>query len=276
MWCNNTKNSCLFTLPSASNDKKKKASFACVSLGGGVVCVYLFLFYLSFIDLFICFTKAFPVTSQQERLKDITGCNLQLALTLAVLLSRPRTRKAIVKVPINLLDEFTFHMSLKWMLPWWLADPTNCHCSPVPLPIPYGLPPPPPCPPPPLPPLALLPFSTWNSREWGFVSSGPMSHVKDAWSEPLHPCPRPQSRFTNNLLPSALCCSVTEHTFYHLYQHAHCLNINIPIWPRVTMTYDSAYSPTVPSRSKLTSSPRHWPWPHTLRKEFVILTISNN
>lgn len=31
-------------------------------------------------------------------------------------------------VPIDLLDEFRFHMSIKWVLPWWLEDPTNC-CS---------------------------------------------------------------------------------------------------------------------------------------------------
>lgn len=41
------------------------------------------------------------------------GCNLQLASALAVLLGRPRTSGAIVKVPINLLDEFKFYMSLK-------------------------------------------------------------------------------------------------------------------------------------------------------------------
>lgn len=34
--------------------------------------------------------------------------------------------RSIVVLPINLLDEFKFHMSIKWMLPWWLADPTNC------------------------------------------------------------------------------------------------------------------------------------------------------
>lgn len=60
---------------------------------------------------------------------------------------RPRQTsddRAIVEPPINLLDEFKFHMSIKWMLPWWLADPTNCRCLPLllpPLPISFGLPP---------------------------------------------------------------------------------------------------------------------------------------
>lgn len=112
LWCKNTKNSCLLTLPSAGNNKKKMVSFACVSLGGMFVGFYLFIY-----SFMYCFTKAFLVTSQQERLKDIMGYNLWLALTLAVLLGWPRTSKALVKVPVNLLDEFKFHMSLKWMLP---------------------------------------------------------------------------------------------------------------------------------------------------------------
>lgn len=152
------------------------------------------------------------------------GCNLQLASALAVLLGRPRTSGAIVKVPINLLDEFKFHMSLKWMLPWWLADPTNCRCSPrpsVPLPIPYGLPPPPP--------LALLPFSTWRSREWGFVSSGPMSHVKDAWSDSSPP-PVTLPQQPPSSLSSLLLCHTT-HFWSVIMAHAHCVSINIPMWP---------------------------------------------
>lgn len=77
-------------------------------------------------------------------------------------------------------------MSIKWMLPWWLADPTNCRSLLLfpPLFFLFFLPPSPP-------PLALLSFSTWRSREWGFVLSGPMSPVKDgsSASSPSHAPP---------------------------------------------------------------------------------------
>lgn len=226
------KNSCLLTLPSADKNKKKKmASFACVSLGG-VLYLFVCLFITSFIYLFYTCFFSFQSAKKAE---DIMGCNLSLALTLAVLLGRHRTSEAIVKVPINLLDGFKWNMSLKWMLPWWLADPTNCRCSPVPLPIPYGLPPPP-LPPPPL---ALLPFSTWWSREWGFVSLGPMSHVEDAWSEAVHPHPHSQSRFPNNPLPSLgspLLCHTTHSakltTARRLYKHPYP---NMATWHHDTL-----------------------------------------
>lgn len=188
------------------------------------------------------------------------GCNLQLASAHAALLGRPRTSGAFVKEPINLLDEFKFHMSLKWMLPWWLADPTNCcgpPSSPI-LPTPYGLPPPP---------LALLPFSTWRSREWGFVSSGPMSHVKDAWSDTPTP---PQPLVTLPPTTSLLLCHTT-HFWSVIMAHAHCTGISIPMWPCGTMTLAFPVSPLAAGgRKKKSCWTMHWSY---IAKEWLSLQL---
>lgn len=101
-YCGVKKKSCLLTLPSAENKKRRWCVLLCF------FCVAEFVF---------CCCCSLAVT-YLKRFKDIMGCNLQIGLSPSASpsllgLGRPRTTGTIVVPPINLLDEFKFHMSIK-------------------------------------------------------------------------------------------------------------------------------------------------------------------